>query len=80
MEQSRRDFLTGTAWMGAAALAAGCMSSGATLNAGVGAPMHGFRVAPLKRVRVGFIGIGSRGRAAVRRIASSGDQQLEHVV
>ena len=69
MEQSRRDFLKGTAWMGVAAVAAGCMSSGATLNAGAGAPMHGFRVAPMKRVRVGFIGIGSRGRAAVRRIA-----------
>ena len=69
MEQSRRDFLMGTAWMGAAAVAAGCMSQGAALGSGVGAPMHGFRVAPMKRVRVGFIGIGSRGRAAVRRIA-----------
>ena len=69
MEQSRRDFLMGTAWMGAAAVAAGCMSQRAALGSGVGAPMHGFRVAPMKRVRVGFIGVGSRGRAAVQRLA-----------
>ena len=31
--------------------------------------MHGFRVAPMKRVRVGFIGVGARGTPAVKRIA-----------
>ena len=72
MEQNRREFLTGAAWMGAAAMAAGCMSNGSAMSGiggGTGAPMHGFRVAPMKRVRVGFIGIGSRGSAAVHRIA-----------
>ena len=72
MEQNRREFLTGAAWMGAAAMAAGCMSKGSAmcgLGGGAGAPMHGFRVAPMKRVRVGFIGVGSRGSAAVHRIA-----------
>lgn len=69
---NRREFLTGTAWMGAAAMAAGCLSKRSALNGvgnGEGAPMHGFRCAPMKRIRVGFIGVGSRGSAAVQRIA-----------
>jgi len=58
--------------MGMAALSAGCISKGsglAGLGRGAGAPMHGFRVAPMKKVRVGMIGVGSRGTGAVRRIA-----------
>ncbi|MDD2455508.1 MAG: Gfo/Idh/MocA family oxidoreductase [Kiritimatiellae bacterium] len=72
MKQNRREFMTGAAWMGAAALSAGCISKGsgfAGLGRGAGAPMHGFRVAPMKKVRVGVIGVGSRGTGAVRRIA-----------
>ncbi len=69
MEQNRRDFLKGTAWMGVAALAAGRVAAGNRLDSGVGAPMHGFRVAPMKHVRVGVIGVGSRGTPAVQRIA-----------
>ena len=69
---TRRDFLKGTAWMGVAAMAAGCISKGSGLcgiGNGEGAPMHGFKVAPMKRVRVGFIGIGPRGAAAAHRVA-----------
>ena len=69
MEQNRREFLKGTAWMGAVALSAGFINKDNALNAGAGAPLHGFRVAPMKQVRVGFIGIGERGTAAVHRIA-----------
>ena len=72
MESSRREFLKGTAWMGMAAAAAGCMSKGSAisgLGGAGGAPMHGFRVAPMKRVRVGFIGLGGRGAPAVHRIS-----------
>ena len=72
MERSRREFLKGTAWMGAAAMAAGCISKGSALSGignGAGAPMHGFRCAPMKRVRVGVIGVGRRGIGAVQRIA-----------
>jgi len=68
----RRDFLKGTAWMAAAATAAGCMSKASAVNGlggGKGAPMHGFRVEPMKKVRVGVIGVGSRGTPAVHRIA-----------
>ena len=65
----RREFLTGTAWMGAAAMAAGCMSAGNKLCNSAGASMHGFKVAPMKHVRVGVIGVGNRGMGAVQRIA-----------
>jgi len=72
MNQNRRDFLKGTAWMGVAAIAAGCLSERSAMRGigdGAGAPMHGFTVPPLKKVRVGVIGVGSRGTAAVHRIA-----------
>ena len=69
MNQNRREFLMNTAWMGVAAMAAGCINKANAVGTGVGAPMHGFRVAPMKVVRVGFIGVGSRGSAAVHRIA-----------
>ena len=68
MNQDRREFLKGAAWMGVAAAAAGCIGSGRKLCDSSGAPMHGFRVAPMKKVRVGVIGVGSRGVGAVERI------------
>ena len=63
---NRREFLTGTAWMGAAAMAAGCM--GDRLKLCGGGTMHGFRTAPMKRIRVAMVGIGSRGFGAVERL------------
>lgn len=69
MEANRREFLKGTAWMGAAAMAAGCMSAGRKMCDSTGAPMHGFTVPAMKKVRVGIIGVGGRGIGAVQRIA-----------
>ena len=69
MGSSRRDFLKGTAWMGAMAFAAGCTSRGFGLSGVEGAPMQGFRCAPMSRVRVGIIGLGNRGGGAVHRLA-----------
>ncbi len=69
MNQNRREFLKGTAWMGVAAMAAGHIRRAHAQSATIGAPMHGFAVPPMKEVRVGFIGIGSRGTPAVHRIA-----------
>lgn len=68
MDMTRREFLAGTAWMGAAALAAGCLSKGSILSGG--ANMFGFAVAPIKKVRVGVIGLGMRGPGAVHRLAA----------
>lgn len=58
MEQNRREFLKGAAWMDATAMAAGCMSVGKKICDSTGAPMHGFAVPPMKRVRVGVIDMG----------------------
>ena len=67
MSMDRRDFLKGTAWMGATAALAGCVSSAAKLCPGA---MTGFAVAPLKKVRVGLVGLGARGGMAVQRLAA----------
>ena len=64
---NRREFLKGTAWMGAAAVAAGCACD--KVLAGTGGSMQGFACKPLKRIRVGVVGCGSRGRGAIHRLA-----------
>ena len=66
MKSSRRDFLRGTAWMGAAAAMYGCMSAAKPYGRG---RMSGFAVAPLDRVRTGVIGLGMRGQGAVHRLS-----------
>ena len=65
----RREFLKGTAWMGAAAVAAGCMGRGA-MNVSDGAPMRNFKAPPMSRIRVGLVGAGNRRSIAVRRFAN----------
>ena len=68
---NRRDFLKGTGWMLAAAAAGGCTTAGANAFAGspFGAPMQGFRVKPMKRIRLGVVGCGQRGDVAMPRLA-----------
>ena len=70
MDTNRREFLKGTAWMGAAAIAAGCISAKSAPCCGAGGSMFGFAAKPLKKIRVGCVGIGSRGSGAVHRLAS----------
>ena len=67
-ELNRRDFLKGTAWMGATAALAGCVSQAAKLVSPGG--MTAFSVAPIDEVRVGVVGLGMRGPGAVHRLAS----------
>ena len=61
MSVDRRDFLRGAAWMGVAAFAGGCQLN--RLGFGEGGSMQNFVYSKLanKRIRVGFVGIGSRG-------------------
>ena len=68
MDVNRRDFLKGTAWMGATAALAGCVSSAAKLVEAGG--MTAFSVAPIGKVRVGVVGLGMRGPGAVHRLAA----------
>jgi len=51
-------------------MAAGCQSYDMSLGTGVGGTMHGFKCAPMKRVRVGVIGLGNRGSDAARRLST----------
>ena len=70
MTTNRREFLKGTAWMGATAIAAGCMSDPLRIGGTIGAPMQGFALKPMKKVRVAMVGVGVRGIEAVPRIAA----------
>ncbi|MDD2455109.1 MAG: hypothetical protein PHE10_02135, partial [Kiritimatiellae bacterium] len=69
MAQNRREFLRNTAWTGLAAMAAGCVSKGMKITGGCGAPMQGYADKPMETVRVGFVGLGSRGPSSARRLA-----------
>ena len=69
MNNTRRDFLKGTAWMGVAAAAAGCIGQRNSLGFGAGGSMSHFAVPPIKRLRIGVIGVGGRGIGAVKRLA-----------
>ena len=67
--ESRRDFLRGSAWMAVAASAAGCLAKDIKMtDGGAGAPMQGYSAPPLKKVRVGLVGLGSRGMGAAQRL------------
>lgn len=68
MDANRHDFLKGTAWMGAVALAAGCVGKGALKLADT-CTMQGFACAPMKKIRVGFVGLGGRGTSALCRVS-----------
>ena len=68
-EQNRRDFIKGTAWMGATAALAGCCTIGSKPGCG-GGMMSTYADKPIKKVRVGFVGLGMRGPGAVHRIAA----------
>ena len=67
MNADRREFLKGTAWLGLAAAAAGCQFE--KIGFGCGAPMAGYVAPKLKRIRIGFVGIGSRGTFALKRLS-----------
>ncbi|HNX03859.1 MAG TPA: Gfo/Idh/MocA family oxidoreductase [Opitutales bacterium] len=67
--RNRREFLKGAAWMGAAAFAAGCTGFRETFGAGEGGFMTGYAAPAMKKVCVGFVGLGSRGTPAVLRVA-----------
>ncbi len=69
MDIDRREVLKGTAWMGVAAIAAGCSSNPLKFFGACGAPMQGFSLPPMKKVRVACIGVGARGAGAVHRIS-----------
>jgi len=66
--QNRRDFLRGAVLAGAAFSIANGLRADAHTAAG-GAPMLGFKCKPMERVRVGVVGIGSRGMGMINRVS-----------
>ena len=67
--ETRREFFKSAAWMGAVAMAAGCANNPLKLFGTTGAPMQGFALKPMKKVRVACIGVGRRDVSALRRIS-----------
>ena len=62
---NRREFLKSTAWSGAFAAAGGCANMFRLTPGGMAS---GLCLKPMEHVRVGMLGVGSRGTAAVRRL------------
>ena len=67
MKQDRREFLKDVALLGAAGALGGCASA---LKVSGGGTMSGYAAPALKRIRVGVVGIGSRGSYAVHRLST----------
>ena len=66
--QSRRDFIYQSIFSASALAAAGCVTGGKRMfDFTSGAPMQGFADKPMDTVRIGVVGMGGRGYAAIRR-------------
>ena len=70
MSATRRGFLKGAAWLGAAA-AGGCATRGSGLFCcESGAPMQGYAAPKIPHIRLGVVGMGSRGCGVVGRMCN----------
>ena len=69
-DYSRRDFVRNMTWMGAAATLTGCaLGKGRAPGPLSGSSMIGHALKPMARVRVGMVGLGKRGGAALKRLS-----------
>lgn len=67
---SRREFIRNTMLVGAGCLTAGKLRADAPAKTQAGgAPMLGFACKPLETVRVGVVGLGSRGMGMINRVS-----------
>ena len=67
---SRRDFAINGLFAASAAMATGCVSNGRRMfDFTPGAPMMGYADRPMDTVRIGIVGVGGRGFAAIKRFA-----------
>ncbi len=68
--QNRRDFLRNTLCAGAAFAGMNALRADSLRATGAsGAPMIGFACKPMEQVRVGVVGLGSRGGGMIRRVS-----------
>ena len=70
MALTRRNFLGGAAFAGVAAAAGGCASRGGFFDFTEGSPMHGWAAPKIPHIRLGVIGMGSRGCGVVGRVCN----------
>ena len=71
MSMTRRDMLKTFAGAGVSAIAAGCVSSGRSFFGGTeGSPMHGYAAPKIPHIRLGVVGMGSRGCGVVGRVCN----------
>ena len=68
---TRREFLRNAAWMGAACGLGGCCATrGGFFDGTVGSPMHGYAAPAIPHIRLGVVGMGSRGCGVVGRVCN----------
>ena len=67
---TRRDFLKRTAWMGAAAAGSCYTANGGWFDWTSGVPMHGYAAPKIPHIRLGVVGMGSRGCGVVGRVCN----------
>ena len=65
--QNRRDFLKGIAFAGAASAAGGAAGGWWPFGGTAGSPMHGYAAPAIPHIRLGVVGMGSRGCGIVNR-------------
>ena len=70
MQFNRRDFLKGLSLTGAACAAGGCATGGRLFDCTNGSPMHGFAAPKIPNIRLGVVGMGSRGCGVVGRVCN----------
>jgi hypothetical protein len=70
MSMTRRNFLGGAAVAGAAAMAGGCASRCGMFGCASGAPMQGWAAPAMPHIRLGIVGMGSRGCGCVGRVCN----------
>ena len=71
MTTNRRDFLRGLALTGAACAAGGCATEGRRFfDFTAGSPMHGYAAPKIPHIRLGVVGMGSRGCGVVGRVCN----------
>ena len=70
MSTTRRDLLKVFAGAGATAFASGCLSGKGWLSGTQGSPRHGYAAPKIPHIRLGVIGMGSRGCGVVGRVCN----------
>ena len=70
MSMTRRGFLGGAALAGAATVAGGCVTRGGWFGCTAGSPMHGYAAPKMPCIRLGVVGMGSRGCGVVGRMCN----------